>query len=531
MEKAITNENEAGKSQNSIAIGALIFGFFTILSRVFGMVRDLMVSHIFGASLVTDAFWLAFTIPNTLRQFFGEGSFGVAFAPVHFTTLEKEGKPAAKKFFQDAFGFLFILLSVISLIGVVFPQIFTFLFAFGFRKNQEQFLLATSLTRYMFPYVLLISLVALFGAYLQCYRKFAAMSASPIILNLSMIIAMLLGSYFTHHIYYLAFGVIIGGILQVILMIISLKNNHLWQPPTFDFNTESMKHLRKLLLPGLFGIFVYQLNILVLRQIASFLGEGQLTYYYNADRLTQLAIGVFAVSISSASLPEININYNRFGERGLLDTLRFTMSMISFIITPCAFGLCFFAKPIISILFLHGAFTPEDAHITAKTLAAFSLSLIPFCFTRPLIQGFYAIGNTKIPVKIGVITLILNLILGLLLIKLEVPGLALTISLSSAAQFFLLWFSLKKQLGLNILFALKKTFIAHACLSFFSCLVIWPISLFGMWDQGPTISNLIILAICIILCSSSYFLLAYFFKLQELINIIEKIRVLIARKK
>ncbi|HXW52818.1 MAG TPA: murein biosynthesis integral membrane protein MurJ, partial [Myxococcota bacterium] len=300
--------------RKSITVGAIIQVFFTLLSRVFGMVRDVMVSHIFGAGAITDAYVVAFTIPNVLRQFFGEGAFSVAFVPVYVSTKETHGVSTAHAFFRDAFGLLLISLGLVTLIGMLGSRVLVHIFASGFADNSEQLALASTMTRWLFPYVLMISLVALFGAYLACYKRFAAMAAAPILLNVAQILAMIFWiEHFSPPVMVLVFGVLVGGLLQVALMVLALMRVGLWALPSWSINTETMKTFLRLLGPALFGIFVYQLNIIVLRQLASFLDEGQISYYYNADRLAQFATGVFAVWIATAALPELSRGVARFG--------------------------------------------------------------------------------------------------------------------------------------------------------------------------------------------------------------------------
>ena len=270
------------QERTSITIGAMVQAIYTLLSRVFGMVREVMISHIFGATGTTDAFFIAFTIPNVLRQFFGEGAFSVAFVPVYISTKEKEGEEAANGFFRQAFAFLIIALGLITILAMINAKSLVQLFAYGFIADPERLALAENLTRWMFPYVLMVSIVALFGAQLACYRRFAAMAAAPILLNIAGIVSMVWWvEYFSPPIMVLAVGVLLGGILQLWLMIGALKHAGLWYWPRFSFNSPAMRHFMSLRGPSLFGVFVYQLNIIVLRQLASFLGEGQISYYYN----------------------------------------------------------------------------------------------------------------------------------------------------------------------------------------------------------------------------------------------------------
>lgn len=510
--------------KKSITMGALVQAFFTFLSRVFGMVRDVMVSHIFGAGAITDAFFVAFTIPNVSRQFFAEGAFSMAFVPIYVSTREEEGLPTAREFFRDAFGFLLILLILLTFFGMVFSQNLVKMFAYGFSEDPSQLALATSMTRWMFPYILMISLVALFGAYLACYKRFAAMAASPILLNLSMIAAMFLWlDIFPMPAMALCGGVILGGVLQLALMIWNLIRFNLWATPTFSLKTDAMKKMLTLLGPGLFGVFVYQLNIIVLRQLASFLGDGQITYYYNADRLTQFATGVFAVSIATAALPELSRGRATFGNKAFFETLRFTLIITSFVITPCAFALLTFSMPLISMLFMHGAYTLDDTVMTAQTLMAFAPSLLAVSLSRPLIQAFYAQQDTKTPVYVGVMTVLLNLGIGLILLRFQIMGLSMTLSISGFMQFFMLSYLFKRKTP-DFQMELFKPFLSHAGISVIACGLGLIVASFGDWEQGASIKNLVVLTALVGVSGCSYLALAYYFKLNEARKFIDGIK-------
>lgn len=505
-----------GQDKKHITIGALTQAFFTLLSRIFGMVREVMISHIFGATSTTDAFFIAFTIPNVLRQFFGEGSFSVAFVPVYVATKEKEGLESAKLFFRHAFGFLLLSLGLVTIFGIWNANYFVQLFAYGFVDSPEQLLLTQKLTSWMFPYVFMISIVALFGAHLACYRRFAAMSAAPILLNIASIIMMTsFTSYFREPVMVLAAGIILGGIFQVWLMVIALKRAGLWLWPQLSFKTKAMRHFLGLLAPSLFGIFVYQLNIIVLRQLASFLGEGQISYYYNADRLTQFAIGVFGVSIATAALPELSRGISKYGEQAFFDTLRFTFRIISFVMTPCTVGLMIFAEPIISVIYVHGAFTHADAIITAHTLMAFAPSLIPFSLSRPLIQAFYAQGNTRIPVLVGALTVLVNLVLGFLCLRFEVVGLAMTLSASSLVQYTALLWCFKRYSKEPFKTKIMPSFLTHLAIAVASSGLGLMLINLGAWEQGFSLKNMMILVLIAGICGISYVSLTYAFGLNE----------------
>ncbi len=512
--------------RQGITVGALIQALFTLLSRVFGMIRDVMVSHVFGAGAVTDAFFVANTIPNVLRQFFGEGAFSVAFVPIFVTTREEEGNDKAREFFRDAFGLLLISLLLITLVGIVGSKALVHLFAHGFSGNAEQFALADHMTKWLFPYVFMISLVALFGGYLACFKKFAAMAFAPVLLNIAMIITMvLLIDRFDPPIMVLVCGALIGGLLQIGMMIVVLMREGLWAMPRFNFSTEPMKKLLKLLGPALFGVFVYQLNIVILRQLASFLGDGQITYYYNADRLTQFATGVFAVSIATAALPELSRGRAKYGNQAFFETLHFTLVITSFIMTPSALGLMVFAHPIIAVIFGHGTYTMADTLVTANTLVAFAPSIIAFGWSRPLVQAFYAQGDTRTPVMVGMVTVATNLLLGLLLLRFDVIGLSCTLSISSFVQFFLLLYLFNRKNDFTFNAQIGTPFVAHVAISAIACALALTGYNFGDWDTGFSIKNAVVLGAIAGVAGCSYFFFAYVFKLNEARRLIDGIRL------
>ncbi len=490
------------------------------------MLRDVMLYHTFGVGFITDAFNIAFTIPNVLRRFFAEGAFAVAFVPVYIASKEKDGEKVARQFYRDAFGFLFISLVVISIGGILCSRTLVQMFAYGFSANAEQLALTERMTQWMFPYVLLVSIVALFGAYLQCHRRYAAMSASPIFLNIAMIITQYFCiSWFDPPIMVLVFGVMVGGVLQVLLMMWALARAGLWAWPSFNLKSDAMKHLLRLLGPALFGVFVYQLNIIVLRQLASFLGEGQISYYYNADRLTQFATGVFGVSIATAALPELSRNVSEQGSQAFFATLRFTLVLTSFVITPCAIGLMIFAYPIVSVLYVHGAFTLNDAMLTAKTLIGFSPSLIAFSLSRPLIQAFYAQSDTRTPVLVGILSVILNLLFGLMLLRFDVVGLASTLSISSFIQYFVLLWLFKRKVGQSFTTELLMPLFSHAVIAILACGVGLFIAKIANWDNGFTPRNALVLSLVSGFSGLAYLFFAYLFKLEEARRFIQALRI------
>lgn len=483
--------------QSQLTKHAGVVAFFTTLSRIAGLSRDMVTAHLFGANATMDAFNIAFTIPNTLRRFVAEGALTVAFIPVYTELRSQEGLESAKNFYRSVLGLLFITLSILVILGILGATGLVYAFASGFANRPDQMELAISLTRWMFVYVFFISLVALSMGVLNSHKHFATPAASPILLNLAMIgCAYGLYHYFKLPIYALAMGVILGGILQLAAQLPTLYRYGLLLRPSFKLNTKPIKKLLRILFPSVFGIAIYQINLMVLRQLGSYLPEGQITCYSTADRLMQLALGIFAISIATATLPamseqtasELNSHHK------LIQTWSFSTRLTNFITFPAAFGLTVIGLPIVSVLFFHGAYDWEATQLTAHATIAFAPGLISVAFSRTTVQAFYALQDMKTPVWIAAFILVINLGLGLALMRYEVIGLALSLTLSSFVQTILLVYFLRRKIGLLggkiMLRSMLEQFFCSAIMAAFA----YAICSFGNWADGPSLKNILLLA-------------------------------------
>lgn len=488
-----------------------VVAFFTALSRMAGLVRDIVTAHLFGANAIMDAFNIAFTIPNTFRSFVAEGALTVAFIPVYTEVYKQEGLEAAKKFYRSVFGLLLITLTALVIAGILGASGLVYAFASGFMQRPEQMALATSLTRWMFAYVFFISLVALSMGVLNAHKHFITPAASPILLNLAMIAcAYGFHSHFEHPINALALGVILGGILQLLAQAPALARHGLLLKPSFQLNSAPLRKLMRVLLPSVFGVAVYQINLMVLRQLGSYLPPGQITCYSMADRLMQVAFGIFAISIATATLPAMSEHTvsGSLNHKKLLETWRFSTKLTNFITFPAAFGLALIGLPIVSVLFFHGAYSWEATQLTAYATMAFAPGLMSVAFSRTTVQTFYALKDMKTPVIIATITLVLNLILGLLLLRYEVVGLATSLTLSSFVQSLLLILALHRKVGplgiRSLLSSMSRQLVFAALMG---ALAYWICS-FGDWSHGPTLRNIILLGLAVFLGVISYASLA-----------------------
>jgi len=298
----MSNDNHFGVTENvRVAKAAWVVGAATFLSRIFGFLRDVVVAGFFGAGLATDAFFVAFRIPNLLRRLFAEGSLTIAFIPVFTEYLKKKSREDAVELACIAFTLLSIILVLVSFLGILFAPWIVKIIAWGFTKNPDQYGLTVFLTRLMFPYIFFISLVALCMGILNSLRHFAAPALAPVVLNICMIAAVFLfRGFFDEPIIALAVGVIIGGVLQLVMQFPFLARVGMKLKANFHFNHPGIRKIGILMLPAIFGAAVYQINIFVSTLLASFLAVGSVSYLYYADRLVQLPLGVFAIAIGTA---------------------------------------------------------------------------------------------------------------------------------------------------------------------------------------------------------------------------------------
>lgn len=421
-----------------------VFAFSTLLSRLTGMVRDMVISWTYGAGPLTDAFFVAFAIPNMLRRFLGEGALGAAVVPVYTGYLSSSSQEA-KKAFSALLGATILTLVSVVIAGILLSPYVVRLQVFGWGKG-EVFSLTTTLTRICFPYLFFVSLVALIMGILNVHGHFFAPAVSPCMLNLSLIgAALLLSPCFDPPVKALAWGVLVGGALQLLLQIPYLKEKGLLLKPTFELSHPAVREVGKLLLPMLIGVSVFQINQMVNRLLASFLPHGSISYLYYADRVFELPIGLFAVALGVAALPAFSRSVASGDLEGMARQVSFSLRLSFFETVPFTVLLLVYNVPIVALLFERGTFTPQDTLQTAYALQAFSTSIWAYGGIQVLSRAFYALKDFKTPLKGALLASFVNLALGLLLMwPLKHVGLALANSLSAVVNFSFLFFSLRK---------------------------------------------------------------------------------------
>jgi putative peptidoglycan lipid II flippase len=426
-----------------------IVGFYTFLSRALGLARDILIANFFGSGMAADAFFVAFRIPNLLRRLFAEGSFSVAFIPVFTEYLQTRSEEEAFLLARVVSTFLVLILTGITILGIVFSPLIVRIIAPGFESMGEKYALTVLLTRVMFPYIFFVSVVALFMGILNSLKHFGAPAAAPVFLNLSMIAALLfLAPYMRTPTVGLAIGVVVGGVIQVAVQIPFLMEKGLSFVPKWNPNHPALKRIGVLMLPTVFGSAIYQVNQLVGTLLASLLREGSVSYLYYADRLVQFPLGVFAIAISTAVLPSLSREAAQRDLDGLKETLSHALRLTMFITIPAMIGLIVLREPIIRLLFQRGAFDAFTTIMTAQALLFYSLGLWAFAALRVFVSAFYSLQDTKTPVKVAVVAMLANIGLCLALMgPLKHGGLALALSLASTLQLCILILLLRKRLG------------------------------------------------------------------------------------
>ena len=464
-EKTINGEN------SRVAKAAGVVGAATMLSRIFGFIRDMVVAGFFGAGMATDAFFVAFRIPNLLRRLLGEGSLTVSFVPVFTEYLKKKSREDAYELANIAFTVLSSSLVLVTIAGVVFSPLIVMVMAPGFVKSPIQYDLAVFLTRLMFPYIFFISLVALCMGILNSLRHFAVPALSPVVLNIALILAALtLRDFFSEPITALAIGVLIGGLLQLAMQWPILVKMGVLLKPDFRFNHPGLRQIGALLLPTLIGSSVYQINIFIGTILASLLPKGSVSFLYYADRLVELPLGVFAIAVGTASLPSFSEQVSMGDFENLKKTISFSLRLILFITIPATVALIALRVPIISVLFQRGAFDGRSTLLTAQALLYYSLGLWAFSVIGVIDSAFFSIQDRKSPLKAAFVSLFVSVTFSVVLMfPLKHGGLALATSIASAVNVMILAIILKRKIGTF----LDREFFRSIFRTIFPSLMMW----------------------------------------------------------
>lgn len=423
-----------------------IVSSMTMISRVMGFVRDMLFANIFGVNAGTDAFFVAFRIPNFLRRLFMEGAFAQAFVPVLSDYNEKGSREALQLFIDRTAGTLAVLLMLITLAGVVAAPLLIMLFAPGFLWEGGQYELAVQMLRITFPYLFFVTLVAFAGAILNARGKFAIPALTPVVLNICMIgAAIWLSPLMAEPIMALAWSVFGAGVVQLLFQVPALLRLSLLPRPRWGYRDPAVRRMLKLMLPAIFGVSVVQVNLLFGTLIASFLDTGSVSWLYYSDRLVEFPLGILGVALATVILPRLSENHAADDTQAFSKALDWGLKLVLLIGLPATLGLTLLAEPLLSTLFQYNEFGSEDVRMAGKSLMAYALGLLAFMLIKVLVPGFTARQDTQTPVRFGMHSILANVVLNLILVlPLAHAGIALATSLSAYLNALLLLFSLLK---------------------------------------------------------------------------------------
>lgn len=453
----------------SLLRGLLSFSSMTMISRVFGLLRDISMSHVFGANAATDAFVIAFRIPNFMRRLFAEGSFSTAFVPV-FTEIKQTGTHAElKQLMARVAGTLGGVVLIITALGLIFAPQVAGTFAPGALDHPDKFDLTTNLVRLTFPFIFFVSLTALAAGALNSFHRFAMPALAPVILNICMVIgALWLAPRLHTPIMAMGWAVLAAGVLQLLFLLPEVRKLDLLSWPRWGWRDPGVRRIMRLMVPTLFGSSVAQLNLLLDTAVISLLITGSQTWLWQSTRFLELPLGVFGVALGTVILPALSRHHVGTDQAGFSKALDWGLRLTLIIAMPAMFALLLLAGPLVATLFENGNYTAFDAHMSTLSIIALSCGLPAFALVKVVLPAFYARQDTRTPVRAGIASLVANMVFNaifvLLLFELwaspalkqgsllegiaRVPGLhvglAIASTLSSYVNFLLLWHWLKR---------------------------------------------------------------------------------------
>ncbi len=493
---------QAGTDRDGVRDGGLlqstaVVGGFTMLSRLLGFVRDVVLAKYFGANAAMDAFFVAFKIPNFMRRLFAEGSFAQAFVPVFSEYRTQHEREELQQLADQVAGTLGAVLMLVTVIGVLGAPLLIAVFAPGFIERSGQYHLAVSLLRVTFPYLLFISLTAFAGGMLNSYGRFGVPAFTPVLLNVSMISAAVwLAPHFRQPVHALALGILIAGVAQLTFQLPFLARLRLLPRPRWGWHHPGVARIMRLMVPTLFGSSVAQVNLLVDTLIASFLAAGSVSWLYYSDRLMEFPLGVFGIAMATVILPNLSRRHAANDAERFSATLDWALRLVLLVGVPAALGLLLLSGPVLTTLFFSRAFDPHDVYMAAASLVAYAGGLVGFMLVRILLSGYYARQDTRTPVRIGMISMATNIGLNLVVVvPLAVAGapaphagLAASTSFAAFVNAALLYRGLRRARvyrpgrGWPLMFA--RVALAGSAMS---ALLIWGVPATGQWMRWATL--------------------------------------------
>jgi len=504
----------------------IIISLGTLISRILGFFNYILIARYFGTSSGIESFFVAFSLPNMFRSLAGEGAAESVVVPV----ISEYAHDRQKKEFFDACRSVivtgFLLLLFLTFLGIIFAHPLVKAIAFGFSKDPQKFDFTVRLTRLIFPYLLFICLGAIIGGILFTLKKFLASSFSPVIFNIVLIFALLILPFYPYSpIGLLVIAVLIGGILQFLAQLISLLRSGF----RFNFNLKAgLRHpvvikMWKLFLPRLWGVSVYHLNLIIDRALATLswiVGTGGVAAVFYSNRLIQFPLGVFGLALSRAALPDLSTlgNHNDFFQ--YKKTVTFSFTNLAFVLVPASFGLAILARPLIEAIYKRGAFDDYSLSITGQALFYYSIGLFFFGGIKLLVNCFYSLQDTKTPAKTATVTLVVNIILSLLLMKpMKIGGLALASSIAAGFNFFCLYAILNRRLE-----GLENKKMLTSFLKVLSSSLLMGLILCIFRNKVLLESAVLKLIIAIFLGFGSFLIISYILKVEQTRRILKWVR-------
>jgi len=466
-----------------------------MISRILGFVRDMVFARIFGADATTDAFFVAFKIPNFLRRLFAEGAFSQAFVPVLTDYKENKDREALQTLVNEVAGTFGVVLLGLTLAGVIAAPILIMMFGPGFIDEPHKYDLAVDMLRFTFPYLFFIALTAFAGGILNSFGKFAGPAFTPVFLNVVLIsMAVWVSPQLDQPVMALAWGVFIAGLVQLLFQFPFLRQLRLVPIPKWGWKHPGVQRIKTLMLPAIFGSSVVQINLLFDTLIASFLITGSISWLYYSDRLVEFPLGLLGIALATVILPKLSQDHAKANTDTFSATLDWALRCAIIVGLPAAVGLIVLAAPMLATLFYGGAFTPEDVYLSSLSLMAYSSGLMGFILVKVFAPGFYARQDTKTPVKIGIQAMLANMVLNIIFVtplylmefKGAHTGLALATATSAYLNAYLLYRTLRKESHYQPLKGWGTLLIqcVVAC-SAMAALIIWlndPIETWLQWD-------------------------------------------------
>ena len=484
-----------------------IVSAMTMLSRVLGLVRDIVLLNVFGAGKDFDTFVVAFRIPNFFRRLFAEGAFSQAFIPVLTEYKTTKTHAEVQILISRVFGCLMTVMSLLTFVAMVAAPAVLYIYAPGFHNDPEKFDLAVDMFRLTIPYLLFMSLTAFASSILNSYGSFSTPAFAPVLLNITMIAgAWWLTPYMAEPIMALGWAVVVSGILQLVIQIPELWRKNLLIPPKIDFKHEGVDRIMKLMLPALFGVSVTQINLLLNTIWASFMQDGSVSWLYSAERMTELPLGLIGVAIGTVILPSLSARHAEQDQskfRGMID---WAAKVIMLVGVPASIALFMLSTPIIQALFQRGQFTVEDTQMTAMALQCMSAGVISFMLIKVFAPGFYAQQDTKTPVRVGLMAVAANAILNVIFIgffklidwQAEHMALALASSGSALVNAGMLYFYLHKRDIYRFGAHWKKLFLQFALANITMIAALWYALSWYNGDASQWIRILEVVGLCVI---------------------------------